>query len=502
MDEAALDRLLDDVRDGDVPADDAVAAAAAPALRRSRLRPGRPPPGAPPGAGRGRLRAGQDARAVRGHRRRAPRRRGASPVLLTRADDDAGRPRRPRRTPAATRTGTTVVWRPAPPASRASSSSSPPAPPTCPSPTSAPPTLAAYGIDPAALTDVGVAGVHRLLAVADELVDADAVVVVAGMEGALASLVGGLTAAPVVAVPTSVGYGASLEGVTALLAMLVSCAAGLTVVGIDNGFGAACAVLRMLGTVPPGTARSAAIRRGCAAAPGPARWSGEPWLSHQARRELVIPEAVTVAWFHCFSGIAGDMALGALVDAGADLDEVRDLCERLPVGGWALEAEPVLRGGIGAHQGPRAAPRRRPSCARPATSPRWSRRPACPTGCASARWPRSPRWPRPRAACTAARPSRCTSTRSAASTPSSTSSAPARRSRCSTSTRSASAPSPTASAWSAPRTGCCRTRRPRSSSCSRGAPTYGLDLAVELTTPDGRGPARRARRRLGPDARR
>ena len=70
--------------------------------------------------------------------------------------------------------------------------------------------------------------------------------VVAGMEGALASLVGGITPAPVVAVPTSTGYGSSLEGVTALLAMTASCAAGVTVVGIDNGFGAACAVARML----------------------------------------------------------------------------------------------------------------------------------------------------------------------------------------------------------------------------------------------------------------
>jgi len=78
------------------------------------------------------------------------------------------------------------------------------------------------------------------------VIDADAVVVIAGMEGALASLVGGLTPAPVVAVPTSTGYGAALEGVTALLAMLSSCAAGITVVGIDNGFGAASAVLRML----------------------------------------------------------------------------------------------------------------------------------------------------------------------------------------------------------------------------------------------------------------
>jgi hypothetical protein len=106
--------------------------------------------------------------------------------------------------------------------------------------------LEAHGIEPMALTDVGVAGVHRLLAEADQLLDADAVVVIAGMEGALASIIGGLTPAPVIAVPTSVGYGASLEGITALLGMLASCAAGVTVVGIDNGFGAAHAVLRLL----------------------------------------------------------------------------------------------------------------------------------------------------------------------------------------------------------------------------------------------------------------
>jgi hypothetical protein len=106
--------------------------------------------------------------------------------------------------------------------------------------------LQAYGLAPERLVDVGVAGIHSVLAVADRLRDADAVVVVAGMEGALASVVGGLTGAPVIAVPTSVGYGASLDGVTALLGMLASCAAGLTVVGIDNGFGAACAVVRHL----------------------------------------------------------------------------------------------------------------------------------------------------------------------------------------------------------------------------------------------------------------
>ena len=108
-------------------------------------------------------------------------------------------------------------------------------------------TLAAYGFDPLVLVDIGVAGLHRLLAHQDELIAADAVVVVAGMEGALASVVGGLVGAPVVAVPTSTGYGSSFEGVTALLAMLSSCASGVTVVGIDNGFGAACAVARMLG---------------------------------------------------------------------------------------------------------------------------------------------------------------------------------------------------------------------------------------------------------------
>ena len=107
-------------------------------------------------------------------------------------------------------------------------------------------TLRAYGFSPTRISDVGVAGLHRLLANIDSVTGADAVVVIAGMEGALASVVGGLTAAPVVAVPTSVGYGTSFEGVTALLAMLSSCASGVTVVGIDNGFGAACAVARML----------------------------------------------------------------------------------------------------------------------------------------------------------------------------------------------------------------------------------------------------------------
>lgn len=88
------------------------------------------------------------------------------------------------------------------------------------------------------LPDVGVAGLHRLLSHVDELNEAQVIVAVAGMEGALASVVGGLVSCPVIAVPTSVGYGASLGGVAALLSMLNSCASGVSVVNIDNGFGA------------------------------------------------------------------------------------------------------------------------------------------------------------------------------------------------------------------------------------------------------------------------
>ena len=89
------------------------------------------------------------------------------------------------------------------------------------------------------LYDVGVAGLHRLLAHLDEIMSAQVIVAIAGMEGALASVIGGLADCPVIAVPTSVGYGASLGGLSALLSMLNSCASGVSVVNIDNGFGAA-----------------------------------------------------------------------------------------------------------------------------------------------------------------------------------------------------------------------------------------------------------------------
>jgi pyridinium-3,5-biscarboxylic acid mononucleotide synthase len=95
------------------------------------------------------------------------------------------------------------------------------------------------------LVDVGVAGLHRLLAANEQIQRARVIIVVAGMEGALPSVVGGLVSVPVIAVPTSVGYGASFGGLAALLAMLNSCAAGVTVVNIDNGFGAAAAASRI-----------------------------------------------------------------------------------------------------------------------------------------------------------------------------------------------------------------------------------------------------------------
>jgi NCAIR mutase (PurE)-related protein len=107
-------------------------------------------------------------------------------------------------------------------------------------------TLAAFGHTVERLTDVGVAGIHRLLSASDAWQRAAVLIVVAGMEGALPSVVGGLVRRPVIAVPTSVGYGASFGGVAALLAMLNSCAAGVTVVNIDNGFGAAVAAHRIL----------------------------------------------------------------------------------------------------------------------------------------------------------------------------------------------------------------------------------------------------------------
>ena len=109
-------------------------------------------------------------------------------------------------------------------------------------------TAGLLGIEVQRIYDVGVAGLHRLLAHRAELAAADLIIVCAGMEGALPSVVAGLVSAPVIAVPTSVGYGASFGGITALLGMLNSCAPNVATVNIDNGFGAAClahAILRL-----------------------------------------------------------------------------------------------------------------------------------------------------------------------------------------------------------------------------------------------------------------
>jgi pyridinium-3,5-biscarboxylic acid mononucleotide synthase len=183
--------------------------------------------------------------------------RSRSPVLLTRADPaqaGAATAAHPGAIVAATGSGSATLsiltWRPARPRAgwvailTAGTSDGPVA-------REAEAVLAAYGVGSEVICDVGVAGIHRVLEHTDRLTGADVVIVVAGMEGALASVATGLTRAPVIAVPTSTGYGAGFEGVTALLGMLASCSPGVSVVGIDNGFGAACAALRILNLARP-----------------------------------------------------------------------------------------------------------------------------------------------------------------------------------------------------------------------------------------------------------
>ena len=166
---------------------------------------------------------------------------GTGPVLLTRANQEQIAVCPPGR-----QVGMTMIWRPAAPqpnrvAVLTAGTADLDVADECAA------VLEAFGLEPLRINDVGVSGLHRLLVRLEDLRDLDTVVVVAGMEGALPSVVAGLVAAPVVAVPTSVGYGSSFGGVTALLAMLSGCAPGVTVVGIDNGYGAAVAVLREIG---------------------------------------------------------------------------------------------------------------------------------------------------------------------------------------------------------------------------------------------------------------
>ena len=170
---------------------------------------------------------------------------GSGPVLITRVSDEQRKALQAAH-PGATELGGVMTWRMPEAASARTVAVVSAGTADTPVANECEATLRAYGAGVDRLSDVGVAGLHRLLAELDRINAADVVVVVAGMEGALASVVGGLSAQPVIAVPTSVGYGAGLEGVTALLGMLASCAAGVNVVGIDNGYGAAVSAMRIL----------------------------------------------------------------------------------------------------------------------------------------------------------------------------------------------------------------------------------------------------------------
>lgn len=244
MDEAALRALIEAIRSGATPADDAVAQ-----LRRlpfadlgdalvdhhRALRQGAPE--AVYGPGKSPEQCVRIVGELLAH--------GRGPVLLTRASDEQLKAVLAEHGPA-DQLGGCALWRRPEPNDDVRVLVATAGTADVPVADEATITLAAHGHDADRLNDIGVAGLHRLLGHLDRITAADAVIVVAGMEGALASVIGGLTARPVVAVPTSVGYGSGLDGVTALLAMQASCAAGVTVVGIDNGYGAATAVARML----------------------------------------------------------------------------------------------------------------------------------------------------------------------------------------------------------------------------------------------------------------
>ena len=239
---------------------------------------------------------------------------GGNPVLLTRADADQVA-RSLDRSPGGlvTKTGalSTVAWRPAPSRSArvmliTAGTADQWVAEECRA------ALGAFGLEPQLLNDCGVAGVHRLLASFDQLSDADAIVVVAGMEGALASLVAGIT-------PGAGRRRADLCGLRSRLRR-------------RNRSPRHAGVVR--GRLDRRGDRQR-VRRGVRCRAHAAVSSGADGRSN-------------TAWFHCFAGIAGDMALGSLLDAGADFDEVVGLLRRLPFSGWTLGAEPVMRSGIAA----------------------------------------------------------------------------------------------------------------------------------------------------------
>ena len=430
--------------------------AAAPAVRRPRLRPRRPPPPPAPGHGRGGLRPGQDAGAVRGHRGRAARRRRrrrcCSPGPTT--------PRPPPRSTAnpggVRHAGDRCVWRPARRPGPSGSCSCTAGTADLPVADECAAALTAHGLEPRAAHRRR-RGRHPPPArpTPTRWPRADAVVVVAGMEGALASVVGGLTARP----------------------------------------GRRRAHQRRLRRRPRGRHRAA---RRCWPRARPA----SPWSASTTASAPPAPSLACDRCKHVRPPMAdADRRLVPLllrhrrrhgprrrcVDAGADLDEVRALVRRLPVAGWALEAEPVLRGGIAAtkvhvhadddHGRAHRRPHRRA----------WSRRPACPTGSgtralavfaalaeAEGRLHRRPPDQVHFHEVGGARRHR-------------------RRRRHLRGPRGARrrrgprvAGRRRARAWSAPPTACCPTRRRPWSSCwPRCAPTTGSTCAVELTTPTG-----------------
>ncbi len=147
--------------------------------------------------------------------------------------------------------------------------------------------------------DVGVSGIHRLFSQRDLIQSAIKAIAVAGMEGALASVLGGLVDKPVIAVPTSVGYGACMEGLSALLTMMTSCANGIAVVNIDNGYGAGYIANRSI-----------------------------IWQNRTEKRRHRMGKQL---YFECASGISGDMAVAALIDLGAPEAQLQETLATLPI---------------------------------------------------------------------------------------------------------------------------------------------------------------------------
>ncbi len=244
MDETSLRALIEQIQSGETSADDAVATlqrlpfaeiGAAKVDHHRTLRQGLPEAVYGPGKTAEQCVAIVDELLTN----------GTGPVMVTRVTDEQ-RDALVEAHPDSVVRGGVIAWRPAPPktdrrvAVVTAGTADAPIAEECMA------TLVAHGVLVDGINDVGVAGLHRLLAQLDRLTTADIVIVIAGMEGALPSVIGGLCARPVIAVPTSVGYGAGLDGVTALLGMLASCAAGISVVGIDNGYGAAVSAMRAL----------------------------------------------------------------------------------------------------------------------------------------------------------------------------------------------------------------------------------------------------------------